>query len=110
MKMPHALANAEEASLPTLVLDGKQALRIRRTQAKGGSNSMAVADDAEGVVVDVDVEGVSFLVVLFCVGVDAAAGVLLLAGVSLKGVAAAVVVVASAMMRVVDLVWMSQRV
>ena len=109
MKMPHALANAEEASLPTLVLEGKQALRIRRTQAKGGSNSMAVADDAEGVVVDVDVEGVSFLVVLLLVGVevDAAAGVLLLlAGVSLEGVAADVVV-ASAMMRVV---WISQRV
>ena len=107
--MPQARAKAEEASLPTLVLDGKQALRIRRTQAKGGSNSMAVA--AEGVVVDVDVEGVSFLV---CVEVDAAAApvvgvLLLLAGVSLEGVAA-VVVVASAMMRVVDLVWMSQRV
>jgi hypothetical protein len=41
MKIPLALANAAEASLPTLVDDGKVCFRIRRTQAKGGSNSTA---------------------------------------------------------------------
>lgn len=51
MKMPHARANAVEASLPTLVELGRECLRIRRTQANGGSNSMA--DGGDFVVEDV---------------------------------------------------------
>lgn len=41
MKIPVDLANAAEASFPTLVEAGKLFLRIRRTQARGGSNSTA---------------------------------------------------------------------
>lgn len=39
--MPLARAKAEEASFPTLVLLGKECFRMRRTHAKGGSNSTA---------------------------------------------------------------------
>lgn len=41
MKMPLARAKAAEASFPTLVDEGSEFFRIRRTQASGGSNSMA---------------------------------------------------------------------
>lgn len=41
IKMPLARAKAADASLPTLVEEGKVCLRIRRTQASGGSNSTA---------------------------------------------------------------------
>lgn len=41
IKMPLARAKAAEASLPTLVEEGKVCLRIRRTHARGGSNSTA---------------------------------------------------------------------
>lgn len=44
IKIPLALANAAEASFPTFVEDGRLVLRIRRTQARGGSNSTAEAD------------------------------------------------------------------
>lgn len=48
-KMPQARAKALDASFPTLVEDGSECLRIRRTQAKGGSNSSAAAPvDAAG--------------------------------------------------------------
>ncbi len=40
-KIPQDRANAAEASLPTLVVDGSVFLRMRLTQAKGGSNSTA---------------------------------------------------------------------
>lgn len=39
MNMPADREKAADASLPTLVEDGSVCLRIRRTQAKGGSNS-----------------------------------------------------------------------
>jgi hypothetical protein len=42
MKIPADRAKAADASLPTLVDAGNVVLRIRRTQAKGGSNSTAV--------------------------------------------------------------------
>jgi hypothetical protein len=41
IKMPLARAKAADASLPTLVEEGKVCLRIRRTHASGGSNSTA---------------------------------------------------------------------
>lgn len=44
-KMPAALANAEDASLPTFVDDGNEFLRILRTHAKGGSNSIAAVEE-----------------------------------------------------------------
>ena len=42
-KIPHARVKTLEASLPTLVLEGRACLRRRRTQASGGSNSMVPA-------------------------------------------------------------------
>ena len=42
IKIPADRAKAAEASLPTLVDAGRVFLRIRRTQANGGSNSTAV--------------------------------------------------------------------
>ena len=42
-KMPHARVKTLEASFPTLVLEGRACLRRRRTQARGGSNSMVPA-------------------------------------------------------------------
>lgn len=69
MKMPADRAKAADASLPTLVDAGSVVLRIRRTQAKGGSNSTAAgmvlgaaavvaaaaeAEDSTAVVVGVD--------------------------------------------------------
>jgi hypothetical protein len=42
MKIPLALANAVTESFPTLVCALSEFLRIRRTQATGGSNSTAV--------------------------------------------------------------------
>ena len=41
MKIPADLANAAEASFPTLVDPGNVVFKMRRTQAKGGSNSTA---------------------------------------------------------------------
>ena len=41
--MPHARVKTLEASLPTLVLEGRACLRRRRTHARGGSNSMVPA-------------------------------------------------------------------
>ena len=41
--MPHARVKTLEASLPTLVLEGRACLRRRRTHANGGSNSMVPA-------------------------------------------------------------------
>lgn len=51
IKIPQARAKAAEASLPTLVDEGKLFLRMRRTQASGGSNSTA---EGGGVVNDCD--------------------------------------------------------
>ena len=56
MKMPLARAKAATASFPTLLEEGSVFLRIRRTQATGGSNSTAEGgpdedDDLLGVVV-----------------------------------------------------------
>lgn len=42
IKIPEARAKAADASLPTCDEDGKAFFRIRRTQARGGSNSTAV--------------------------------------------------------------------
>lgn len=41
IKIPVDLAKAAEASFPTFVDEGRLFLRIRRTQARGGSNSTA---------------------------------------------------------------------
>ena len=41
MKIPQARANAADASFPTFVDDGSECLRMRRMQARGGSNSIA---------------------------------------------------------------------
>ena len=41
--MPHARVKTLEASLPTLVLEGRACLRSLRTHARGGSNSMVPA-------------------------------------------------------------------
>lgn len=54
MKMPQARAKAADASLPTLVDEGRLFLRMRRTQARGGSNS--TADGGGGVATDLSVE------------------------------------------------------
>ena len=43
MNIPLALAKAADASLPTLVDEGRLVLRIRLTHASGGSNSTAEA-------------------------------------------------------------------
>ena len=55
--MPLARAKAATASFPTLLEEGSVFLRIRRTQATGGSNSTAEGgpddDDLLGVVVEV---------------------------------------------------------
>jgi hypothetical protein len=42
MKIPQARVKALDASLPTLVEDGRECFKSRRTQASGGSNSLAV--------------------------------------------------------------------
>ena len=55
-KIPHALAKALEASLPTLVLDGRLFFRRRLTHARGGSNSVL----APAPPVVLDLEGVAF--------------------------------------------------
>lgn len=54
---PEALAKAALASFPTLVDPGRQVLRIRRTQARGGSNSTAVGNSPPPVVLVVVVDG-----------------------------------------------------
>lgn len=43
--IPHARENALAASLPTFVEDGKVFFSIRRTLARGGSNSVILEDD-----------------------------------------------------------------
>jgi len=64
MKIPLARAKAAEASLPTLVDEGREFFKIRRTQAKGGSNSTA-----DGGPFGVSLEGVLSLIFSFSVGV-----------------------------------------
>ena len=84
INIPQARAKAAEASLPTFVDEGRLFLRMRRTQASGGSNSTA---DGGGVVSDCDLS----------VGVVAAAVVLVAAAASVAtaSVAASVVSIAS---------------
>ena len=55
MKIPLALAKAADASLPTLVDAGRLFFRMRRTQAKGGSNSTADGGPFVALVGSVDV-------------------------------------------------------
>ena len=69
INIPLALAKAADASFPTFVLDGKLCLRIRRTHARGGSNSTA-----EGGPLLVGAAALPAASADFCVGVVAAAG------------------------------------
>ena len=58
MKIPLALAKAADASLPTLVDEGRLVLRIRLTHASGGSNSTAEAGSLGAMLLDAGVVAV----------------------------------------------------
>jgi hypothetical protein len=75
MKIPQARANAADASFPTLVVAGKACFNMRRTHAKGGSNSTADGnfweDDLVTVVVVVVAVVVDFISDDFLLETDA---------------------------------------
>lgn len=71
--MPLARANAAEASLPTLVDEGNVCLRIRRTHASGGSNSIA---DGGPLAMEVATAGLPWSFGLLPPAIDADAGVM----------------------------------
>jgi hypothetical protein len=86
IKIPQARAKAAEASLPTLVDEGKLFLRMRRTQASGGSNSTA---EGGGVVSDCDLSVVATVVVPAAAVVSAATASVVASVVSIASVGSA---------------------